>query len=570
MITSRIEDKIYYLKGNLYPERSKTENLSLDIESISSNSTGLLSKSISRNTSVPGITSLLHSRDIYFRPKGFDLSIKVYPIKKDCIHRNFLSVFGHEKIQVNILQDDNKVEMVSFNIKDLSNSFFLLNHQLKEVKQKEGNIERLLEKQRKRIIFNIQTYRKNKIEHKLNKIFNTDLDFDNRKFVFNKKNKTETDLNVNDYKQLIYESMYHDVNTEREEDASLGLMTRIRQNDILIQKTLSGKKIYIKMQCDDSNLLGEGGRGVVYKLLELKKGKPVALKFPFNSSESFTNLSNEAAKLIELQGRTNHQGIQKLPTAICYQIVKDHQGSEKRRINGICSKLYDYNLHYGITKQRIHCVLPDKTLMDGCHQLLSGLLFLHTENMVHRDIKPMNVLIHYGKLVRFDLCDLGATKSSKELQKDRYFLMKGAFGDTMTPEYIPRSDERHIRQSYTDLLDVLESRNSSTEEEEVLFRKYFELLQKLDVYQLGVTLFYLLIGVEPFAVEELRPCNEEFSQVESLIKQRFSDVAKNNFLVFFNGILHPNPLERYSAMEAWMHWDEINLNRLAQEINEPV
>lgn len=140
----------------------------------------------------------------------------------------------------------------------------------------------------------------------------------------------------------------------------------------------------------------------------------------------------------------------------------------------------------------------------------------------------------------------------------------------MTPEYIPRSDERHIRQSYTDLLDVLESRNSSTEEEEVLFRKYFELLQKLDVYQLGVTLFYLLIGVEPFAVEELRPCNEEFSQVESLIKQRFSDVAKNNFLVFFNGILHPNPLERYSAMEAWMHWDEINLNRLAQEINEPV
>ena len=194
--------------------------------------------------------------------------------------------------------------------------------------------------------------------------------------------------------------------------------------------------------------LGAGGMGVVYKALDTKLKRTIALKFLppelTRDAESRERFIHEAQAASALQ---HHN--------IC--TVHDIDQTADGQIF-IVMDLYD-----GETlKQRISGgPLPIDEAIDIAVQIALGLAEAHANRIVHRDIKPANILLTRGgvaKIVDFGLAKLsGATK----LTKDKITVGTVAY---MSPE-----------QARGEKVD-----------------------QRTDIWSLGVVLYEMITGVPPF------------------------------------------------------------------------
>ena len=108
------------------------------------------------------------------------------------------------------------------------------------------------------------------------------------------------------------------------------------------------------------------------------------------------------------------------------------------------------------------------------HQAALGLQHAHEKGMVHRDIKPHNLMLtHDGKARVVKVLDFGLAKATREQKVDSGLTSEGqALGtpDYIAPEQILNAQEADIRA---------------------------------DLYSLGATLFYLLTGRPPFQASSL-------------------------------------------------------------------
>ena len=150
--------------------------------------------------------------------------------------------------------------------------------------------------------------------------------------------------------------------------------------------------------------LGEGGMGVIYKAQDLKLERLVALKFlPHHicpDEEEKIRFIREAKAASAL----DHPNI-----GTIYEIVESDDGQMS-----IVMAYYE-----GETlKQKIeHGPLPVKEALDFASQIALGLAKAHSREIVHRDIKPGNLLVTPDgvvKIIDFGLAKLGGlTKITK-------------------------------------------------------------------------------------------------------------------------------------------------------------
>ena len=142
---------------------------------------------------------------------------------------------------------------------------------------------------------------------------------------------------------------------------------------------------------------GTGGMANIYKAIQLSLDRPVALKIMhphFHTNEAFiTRFEKEAKRAAMLQ----HENIVSIIDYGCdngeYYIAMEY-------IDGT-------NLNEIIRKQR---KMPLEVALHVCHQVAEGLKYAHGMGLVHRDIKPGNIMLSYDGRVM--ITDFGIAKAT--------------------------------------------------------------------------------------------------------------------------------------------------------------
>jgi serine/threonine protein kinase len=149
--------------------------------------------------------------------------------------------------------------------------------------------------------------------------------------------------------------------------------------------------------------LGVGGMGVVYEAEDTRLPRRVALKFLSEELVGDPEASRRLQREADIIAHLNHPNI-----CTIYEI-DDHNGSRfiaMERINGVNLKLH----------MARRTTLPDQEIVDIARQVAMALQAAHEGGIVHRDIKPGNIMVasdgmvkvlDFGLARRFMLPDTG-------------------------------------------------------------------------------------------------------------------------------------------------------------------
>jgi fused-like protein len=238
--------------------------------------------------------------------------------------------------------------------------------------------------------------------------------------------------------------------------------------------------------------VGEGSFGKVYKARRKNTGFTVAMKMIQKHGKSEKDIKNLRQEIGILR-TLNHDNIilmfDAFETDRDFCVVTEYAQGE----------LFD------ILQDDKR--LPEKTVQQIAKQLVRALHYLHSNRIIHRDMKPQNVLI--GSNGRIKLCDFGFARA----MSNNTIVLTSIKG---TPLYM--SPELVKEQPY----------DASS-----------------DLWSLGVILYELYVGQPPFYT------NSIYSLINHIVKDPVkypSDISKE-FKSFLQGLLQKNPSKRLN----WPH-----------------
>eukprot|EP00003_Mantamonas_plastica_P024080 TRINITY_DN444_c0_g1_i13.p1 TRINITY_DN444_c0_g1~~TRINITY_DN444_c0_g1_i13.p1 ORF type:complete len:468 (+),score=56.13 TRINITY_DN444_c0_g1_i13:193-1404(+) len=163
--------------------------------------------------------------------------------------------------------------------------------------------------------------------------------------------------------------------------------------------------------------------------------------------------------------------------------------------------------------------LPEDVVRSVAQQLVKALQYLHANRVIHRDMKPQNILIGSNGVVK--LCDFGFARS----MSNNTIMLTSIKGTPlyMAPELVQEKPYNHT----------------------------------VDLWSLGVILYELFVGVPPFYT------NSIYSLIPLIVEKpvKFPDNMSPEFEDFIDGLLKKKPSER-------LNWPDLAQHPFIQSTDE--
>lgn len=213
------------------------------------------------------------------------------------------------------------------------------------------------------------------------------------------------------------------------------------------------------------NEIGRGGMGVVYRVRHLLWNEDKAIKLLLDVSASAGKPSQSLLSEALLLRQLEHPNIVR---------VDDADFTEDDKLFVVMEYVEGESLQHRMKQGP----LPWKTALNFSAQACAGLSAAHRKGIIHRDIKPQNLLLTVGADGReiLKLIDFGIAKVREDSGLARTEIATGTTGSfTGTPEYASPEQAMGMRGA--------------------------ELDSRTDLYSLGLVLFEMLTGVRPFVAD---------------------------------------------------------------------
>ncbi|XP_019433864.1 PREDICTED: serine/threonine-protein kinase TIO [Lupinus angustifolius] len=251
-------------------------------------------------------------------------------------------------------------------------------------------------------------------------------------------------------------------------------------------------------------LVGEGSFGKVYKGRRKHTGQTVAMKFIMKHGKTDKDIHNLRQE-IEILRKLKHENIIQMldsfesPQEFC--VVTEFAQGELFEI------LEDDKC------------LPEEQVQAIAKQLVRALHYLHSNRIIHRDMKPQNILIGAGSVVK--LCDFGFARA----MSTNTVVLRSIKG---TPLYMAPELVREQPYNHT-----------------------------VDLWSLGVILYELFVGQPPFYT------NSVYALIRHIVKDpvKYPDRMSLNFKSFLKGLLNKAP-------ESRLTWPALLEHPFVQETSE--
>ena len=251
--------------------------------------------------------------------------------------------------------------------------------------------------------------------------------------------------------------------------------------------------------------IGKGSFSVVFKALNNKTNEYVAIKVI--SVEFMNNFSERLTDELNIIKKLDNENILKFK-----EIYKS-----KNNIY-IISEICDYSLSKIILDH-----LSEKEIYDIFKQIINGMKYLYSKNILHRDIKPDNILIKNGII---KIADFGFAKEADK---------KNTLMETLCGSPLYMSPELIMNKSYD---------------------------FKSDIWSLGIVLYQLMYKKHPFG--NVKNIVNLLNNFNTVTKIQYDETYSKELIDLVSNMLIKNPLHRISWENIFSH---IWLNKKDVEID---
>ena len=248
--------------------------------------------------------------------------------------------------------------------------------------------------------------------------------------------------------------------------------------DILTQKSSIGEDI----RWARGDIIGTGNFSMVY--LIQKENNKVKHAAKVANLKQLTN-SRKLFEEIEMHKHLKHPNIVKYITNFKtgFHIVSILEYCEG---GSLFNRIKDRGRH---SESEIKIIFP---------QVLEGLSYLHNRGILHRDVKPANILLSSLNLKEstiVKLCDFGFSV---------YVGLERCIEETGSPNYLApeliRGIDKYVKCENTNRSKII-SPIKHESHDDVDFETYRKRCFKIDTWSLAVSIFYALTKIAPFENE---------------------------------------------------------------------